>query len=196
MMRGYADMTDCRREYVLNYFGEIYAPPCHSCDNCLSGLSDAKPSSTQPFPINGKVVHKVWGPGLVMRYASDTMVVLFALRRLPHPGRRPGDEGRVACPSRVACRQACPIRLEQPDAIDGIAKLKGSGTHGHGPVSPRDLAQNTMTEREEETIRPRPRLSSPANAATPPGRRPARRCPGTRIGACGQRRRTSASSAG
>ena len=77
MMRGYADMTDCRREYILNYFGEVYAPPCDNCDNCLAGLSDAKLPSTQPFPINGKVVHKVWGPGLVMRYAGDTMVVLF-----------------------------------------------------------------------------------------------------------------------
>jgi len=77
MMRGYADMTDCRREYILNYFGEVYTPPCNNCDNCLSGLSDAKSPSTQPFPINGKVVHKVWGPGLVMRYAGDTMVVLF-----------------------------------------------------------------------------------------------------------------------
>jgi ATP-dependent DNA helicase RecQ len=77
MMRGYADMTDCRREYVLNYFGEVYAPPCDNCDNCLAGLSGAKSPSTQPFPIDSQVVHKVWGPGLVMRYAGDTMVVLF-----------------------------------------------------------------------------------------------------------------------
>jgi ATP-dependent DNA helicase RecQ len=77
MMRGYADMSDCRREYILNYFGEVYTPPCDNCDNCLAGLSGAKPPSTQSFPINGKVVHKVWGPGLVMRYAGDTMVVLF-----------------------------------------------------------------------------------------------------------------------
>jgi ATP-dependent DNA helicase RecQ len=77
MMRGYADMTDCRREYILNYFGEVYAPPCDNCDNCLAGLSCAKSPSTQPFPIDSQVVHKVWGPGLVMRYAGDTMVVLF-----------------------------------------------------------------------------------------------------------------------
>ncbi len=74
MMRGYADMTDCRREYILNYFGEVYTPPC---DNCLSGLSVAKPPSAQPVPINSQVVHKAWDPGLVMRYAGDTMVVLF-----------------------------------------------------------------------------------------------------------------------
>jgi len=77
MMRGYADMTDCRREYILNYFGEVYTPPCDNCDNCLSGRSVAGPPPAQPFPINSQVVHKVWGPGLVMRYAGDTMVVLF-----------------------------------------------------------------------------------------------------------------------
>jgi ATP-dependent DNA helicase RecQ len=77
MMRGYADMNGCRREYILNYFGEVYTPPCDNCDNCLAGLSGVNPPSTQPFPINGKVMHKIWGPGLVMRYAGDTMVVLF-----------------------------------------------------------------------------------------------------------------------
>jgi ATP-dependent DNA helicase RecQ len=77
MMRGYADMTDCRREYILNYFGEVYAAPCDNCDNCLSGRSVAGSSSAQPFPINSQVVHKKWGSGLVMRYAGDSMVVLF-----------------------------------------------------------------------------------------------------------------------
>ncbi len=77
MMRGYADMSDCRREYILNYFGEVYTPPCDNCDNCLAGPSGTKPASAQPFPINGNVLHEVWGPGLVMRYAGDTMVVLF-----------------------------------------------------------------------------------------------------------------------
>jgi ATP-dependent DNA helicase RecQ len=77
MMRGYADMTDCRREYILNYFGEVYAPPCDNCDNCLAGRSVTKSSSAQPFPIDSQVVHKLWGPGMVMRHAGDTMVVLF-----------------------------------------------------------------------------------------------------------------------
>ena len=77
MMRGYSDMTNCRREYILNYFGEAYTPPCDNCDNCLAGLSGVKPPSTQPFPIDSQVVHQAWGPGLVMRYAGDTMVVLF-----------------------------------------------------------------------------------------------------------------------
>jgi ATP-dependent DNA helicase RecQ len=38
----------------------------------LKGLGSA-----YPFPIDSQVVHKVWGPGLVMRYVGDTMVVLF-----------------------------------------------------------------------------------------------------------------------
>jgi ATP-dependent DNA helicase RecQ len=77
MMRGYADMCDCRREYILNYFGEGYAPPCGNCDNCEAGLVIARPSVAQPFPIKSRVEHKMWGPGMVMRYAGDTMVVLF-----------------------------------------------------------------------------------------------------------------------
>ena len=48
MMRGYADMTDCRREYILNYFGEVYAPPCDNCDNCLAGRrSPGRPSPSR-----------------------------------------------------------------------------------------------------------------------------------------------------
>lgn len=76
MMRGYADMRGCRREYILNYFGEGYAPPCDNCDNCEAGLP-AEQEVEHPFPINSQVVHTTWGPGIVMRYAGDTMVVLF-----------------------------------------------------------------------------------------------------------------------
>jgi ATP-dependent DNA helicase RecQ len=70
-------MTDCRREYILNYFGEVYAPPCDNCDSCLAGRSVTKSLSAQPYPIDSQVVHKLWGPGMVMRHAGDTMVVLF-----------------------------------------------------------------------------------------------------------------------
>jgi ATP-dependent DNA helicase RecQ len=77
MMRAYADMRDCRREYILNYFGEEYAPPCNNCDNCEAGLALSRPSGAQPFPIKSRVEHKEWGQGRVMRYAGDTMVVLF-----------------------------------------------------------------------------------------------------------------------
>ncbi len=78
MMRGYADTGDCRREYLLNYFGEGFDPPCGRCDTCEAGLvTPHVHTATDPFPINSHVVHRVWGEGLVMRYEGETMVVLF-----------------------------------------------------------------------------------------------------------------------
>jgi len=33
-MLGFCESTGCRRESLLNYFGESYAAPCNNCDNC------------------------------------------------------------------------------------------------------------------------------------------------------------------
>jgi ATP-dependent DNA helicase RecQ len=77
MMRGYADMRGCRREYILNYVGESYEPPCNSCDNREEGLVITTPTVGELFPVKSRVEHKVWGSGMVMRDAGDTMVVLF-----------------------------------------------------------------------------------------------------------------------
>lgn len=77
MMRGYAEVRDCRREYLLNYFGEELSQPCGHCDNCQAGDIVAEDSSNQPFPLNSRVVHRSWGPGLVMRYEGDKITVLF-----------------------------------------------------------------------------------------------------------------------
>ncbi len=43
MMRGYAEAMGCRREWILSYFGEPFAPPCGHCDNCERGLAEAAP---------------------------------------------------------------------------------------------------------------------------------------------------------
>lgn len=77
MIRGYAEVQNCRREYLLNYFGESFQAPCHFCDNCDAGLSTQVGVTEQPFPLNSKVVHTTWGEGLVMRYEADKIVVLF-----------------------------------------------------------------------------------------------------------------------
>ncbi|MBD1869196.1 ATP-dependent DNA helicase RecQ [Cyanobacteria bacterium FACHB-471] len=75
MMRGYAEVQDCRRKYMLNYFGEEFDAPCGKCDRCEAGITieDAK----QPFPLNSRVKHQSLGEGMVMRYEGDKMVILF-----------------------------------------------------------------------------------------------------------------------
>jgi ATP-dependent DNA helicase RecQ len=77
MMRGYAELRDCRRAYLLNYFGEAFDGPCNNCDTCDAGVSVARGTANVPFPLNSRVTHKTWGAGVVMRYEGDKLVVLF-----------------------------------------------------------------------------------------------------------------------
>jgi ATP-dependent DNA helicase RecQ len=77
MMRGYADMRDCRRSYLLAYFGESLPGPCQNCDNCDEGLVNVDATQNHPFPLQSRVEHKEWGPGRVLRYAGETVMVLF-----------------------------------------------------------------------------------------------------------------------
>ncbi len=77
MMEGYAEVQDCRREYLLNYFGEEIDDPCGFCDTCDAGITVTEDEENMPFPINTKVKHATWGDGLVLRYEGDKMVVLF-----------------------------------------------------------------------------------------------------------------------
>ena len=76
MMRGYAEVRVCRREYLLNYFGEEFDAPCGYCDNCEASVV-VEDEGDEPFLINSRVVHEKWGEGLVQRYEGDKMVVLF-----------------------------------------------------------------------------------------------------------------------
>jgi ATP-dependent DNA helicase RecQ len=79
MLRGYAETVGCRREYLLGYFGEPYAPPCDRCDNCREGLvEDEEPvEGAQPFPVNARVGHDEWGEGVVLAVEDDQVTVLF-----------------------------------------------------------------------------------------------------------------------
>jgi ATP-dependent DNA helicase RecQ len=52
-------------------------PPCHNCDNCDAGLVTTELPDALPFPLCSRVEHTTFGPGIVMRYAGETMVVLF-----------------------------------------------------------------------------------------------------------------------
>jgi ATP-dependent DNA helicase RecQ len=90
MMRGYAETTGCRRQFLLGYFGEAYPNPCGNCDVCRSGpakapapakgrrtRSAAKPAPASPYPVNTTVKHREWGEGVVMRVEADRITVLF-----------------------------------------------------------------------------------------------------------------------
>jgi ATP-dependent DNA helicase RecQ len=77
MMGAYAEATGCRREFVLTYFGEAFEPPCGRCDNCLAGRVEAVAAGERPFPDGSRVAHAEWGEGVVQRYESGAVVVLF-----------------------------------------------------------------------------------------------------------------------
>ncbi|GGH96482.1 RecQ family ATP-dependent DNA helicase [Arthrobacter liuii] len=92
MMRAYAETDGCRRQFLLGYFGEDLPAPCGNCDGCTAVAATrddvAQPGKTsdgggmvsavdEPFPLQSTVVHKEWGPGLVMRHEDDVITVLF-----------------------------------------------------------------------------------------------------------------------
>ncbi|MCU1601662.1 MAG: ATP-dependent helicase, RecQ family [Frankiales bacterium] len=78
MMRGYAETTGCRRQFLLGYFGEELTEPCGNCDRCLAGASTAvQEAIDSPFGLQSTVEHVEWGRGVVMQYAGDRITVLF-----------------------------------------------------------------------------------------------------------------------
>lgn len=84
MMQAYAEIDFCRRQYLLNYFGEPYHGPCHNCDNDRNDLATVTAAPDQfpddplkPFPLKSWVVHSQWGRGLVARYERNKIVILF-----------------------------------------------------------------------------------------------------------------------
>ncbi|MCA1554731.1 MAG: RecQ family zinc-binding domain-containing protein, partial [Chloroflexi bacterium] len=77
MVRGYAETQDCRREYLLNYFGELFTPPCNHCVNCTGGRVSARHERDAPYALNAHVQHREWGEGLVARVEGSRVIVLF-----------------------------------------------------------------------------------------------------------------------
>lgn len=78
MVRGFAETSGCRRQFVLGYFGETLDEPCGSCDTCEAGTATAQPDpGDSPYDLQSRVRHAAWGEGVVMRYEGDRIVVLF-----------------------------------------------------------------------------------------------------------------------
>src|SRR3954451_19018892 len=75
MIRAYAELdTGCRRDFILNYFGQSFDPPCGNCDNC--GAGRVRPHHEGPFASGERVVHDKWGNGVVQHIEEGQIVVL------------------------------------------------------------------------------------------------------------------------
>jgi ATP-dependent DNA helicase RecQ len=95
MMRLYAERGDCRRRFLLEYFGDDHHEDCGACDNCQnkgaststepnapekdepSGRQVLAPAADTPFPPGSRVAHRAWGEGEVLRVEGDALTLLF-----------------------------------------------------------------------------------------------------------------------
>ncbi len=83
MMRGYVEGDQCRRRYILNYFGEEAAEGCGMCDIDVPRdvdqrivVAEAEPVESE-FAMGDRVAHGAWGEGVVQGVGTDTITVLF-----------------------------------------------------------------------------------------------------------------------
>jgi ATP-dependent DNA helicase RecQ len=77
MMRGYAETTQCRRQFLLSYFGEDSSELCQDCDNCDSGRAHERAASG-PFGVQDRVTHRSFGDGMIMDVDGEQVTVLFS----------------------------------------------------------------------------------------------------------------------
>jgi ATP-dependent DNA helicase RecQ len=77
MMRRYAETSSCRRELLLNYFGDPYEGPCATCDRCESGDAAITSEEDHPFPLQSTVRHTTWGDGTVMHYEHGNRITIL-----------------------------------------------------------------------------------------------------------------------
>lgn len=77
MMRAYAETLRCRRQFLLQYFGEADPRPCGDCDNCHAGTATDEPEPDSPFAVEQRVRHDSFGPGVVMSLDGEEITVLF-----------------------------------------------------------------------------------------------------------------------
>jgi ATP-dependent DNA helicase RecQ len=86
MKRAYAELPDCRRGFLLNYFGEVYdRARCGACDNDLVELQGSRAKTQRraatgdraDLAVNSRVAHAGWGDGTVQYIARDSVTVLF-----------------------------------------------------------------------------------------------------------------------
>jgi ATP-dependent DNA helicase RecQ len=76
-MRIYAETRDCRRRYLLEYFGQE-SEDCGHCDNCEAGLPESSVELRgHPFPLQARIAHRKLGNGMVIGYSGTRITILF-----------------------------------------------------------------------------------------------------------------------
>jgi ATP-dependent DNA helicase RecQ len=86
MVRQYARLHSCRRQFLLQYFGDYDAPAtCGMCDNCLPRLGEQRAAvqesaasiAASPFAPGDAVEHETLGRGVVQHVEGDRLTVSF-----------------------------------------------------------------------------------------------------------------------
>jgi ATP-dependent DNA helicase RecQ len=86
MLRAYAAAEGCRRQFLLQYFGQFNAPDsCGMCDRCVPRVGErpgaavsAHPADAGPFQPGDRVTHAAWGDGTVQHVTGERLTVHFA----------------------------------------------------------------------------------------------------------------------
>ena len=88
MVRAYARVEGCRRQFLLQYFGQYDAPgACGMCDRCVPRHTERErvvvaptargPSPDSPFQPGDTVEHGSWGRGIVQHLEERRITVHF-----------------------------------------------------------------------------------------------------------------------
>ena len=179
-MLGYCELTACRRQALLAYFGETLAGPCGNCDNCLD-----PPESWDATEAARKALSCVYRTGQrfgagyvvdVLRGKDDERMRRFGHHRLPTFGAgatstRASGGPWSASSSRAACSASTNrrLRLAAPDR-GGAARAARRRRRGAA-------ARRARGARAPPEARGRRRRQRPAGPVRCVARAPAGACP-------------------